>query len=86
MAFSKPIIAAASAGAIDVVENDVSGLLVPPGDPERLAHALVRLLRDASLRKRLGQRGGEIVRSRYRFDIFQSELASILEAIRIHEE
>ena len=83
MAFSKPIIAAASAGAIDVVENDVSGLLVPPGDPEKLAHALVRLLRDASLRKRLGQRGGEIVRSRYRFDIFQSELASVLEVVSI---
>jgi phosphatidyl-myo-inositol dimannoside synthase len=81
MAFSKPVIAAASAGAKDVVEDDVNGLLVPPGDPETLSRALVRLLRDASLRERLGRRAGEIVREKYRFDSFQAELVNILDAL-----
>ena len=80
MAFFKPVIAAASAGAKDVVEDDVNGLLVPPGNPEKLSRALVRLLRDASLRERLGRRAGEIVRDRYRFERFQTELMSILDA------
>jgi glycosyltransferase involved in cell wall biosynthesis len=79
MAFSKPVIAAASAGATDVVEDSVNGLLVPPGDPEKLASALVRLLCDASLRERLGRQGGSLVRERYRFDVFQRALAAILE-------
>jgi phosphatidyl-myo-inositol dimannoside synthase len=81
MAFSKPVIAAASAGAKDVVEHDVNGLLVPPGDQGRLSRALVRLLCDLSLRDRLGRRGGEIVRNRYRFEIFQTELVGILDAL-----
>jgi phosphatidyl-myo-inositol dimannoside synthase len=81
MAFSKPLVAAASAGARDVVEDDVNGLLVPPGDPQKLAHALGRLLCDVSLRDQLGRRGGEIVRTRYRFEVFRTELVSILDAV-----
>lgn len=79
MAFSKPVVAAACAGTKDVVEDDVNGLLVPPGDQAKLARALVRLLSDVSLRDRLGRRGGEIVRNRYRFEIFQTALVSILD-------
>jgi len=81
MAFSKPVIAAASAGAKDVVEDGVTGLLVPPGDQATLSHALVRLLCDVSLRDRLGRRGGEIVRNKYRFEIFQNALVSILDLV-----
>ena len=79
MAFSKPVIAAGSAGARDVVEDNVNGLLVPPGDSQKLSQALVRLLRDGSLRERLGRQGGAIVREKYRFDSFQRELAALLE-------
>lgn len=79
MAFSKPVVAAASAGARDVVEDNVNGLLVPPGDPASLAKALSGLLCDASLRERLGRQGATIVREKYRFDAFQRELATILD-------
>jgi glycosyltransferase involved in cell wall biosynthesis len=81
MAFSKPVIAAASAGAKDVVEDDVNGLLVPPGDPEKLSRALLRVFSDASLRERLGRRGGEMVRNRYRFEVFQTKLMSIIDSL-----
>jgi glycosyltransferase involved in cell wall biosynthesis len=80
MAFSKPVIAAASAGAKDVVEDEVNGLMVPAGDSEKLARALRRLLCDASLRERLGRQGAAIVREKYRFDVFQRELAAIVNA------
>lgn len=80
MAFSKPVVAAASAGARDVVEDNVNGLLVPPGNPAALARAILRLLCDASLRESLGRQGAAIVREKYRFDGFQRELAAILES------
>jgi len=42
-------------GAIeDIVKNDETGLLVPPGDDAALASALTRLVRDTELRNRLG--------------------------------
>jgi phosphatidyl-myo-inositol dimannoside synthase len=78
MACSKAVVGASSGGTTDVVEDEVSGLLVPPGNSRRLVHALARLLRDQSLRERLGCRGAEIVRRKYRFDVFQSELEGIL--------
>ena len=80
MAFSKPIIAAASGGATDVAEHDVNGLVVPPHDPDQLSQALKRLLQDSSLCERLGRRGAELVREKYRFEVFQSQLADIIEA------
>jgi phosphatidyl-myo-inositol dimannoside synthase len=78
MAFAKPIVAAAAGGSTDLVEHNVNGLLIPPCDQAALIRALDQLLRDDSLRAKLGQRGAEIVRSKYRFDLFQSQFAAIL--------
>ncbi len=48
------IVATAVNGTPEVVEDGVTGLLTPPGDPEAFASALVRLAGDADLRRRLG--------------------------------
>jgi glycosyltransferase involved in cell wall biosynthesis len=43
-------------GAIeDIISNGETGLLVPPGDIDALTAALLRLLEDAALRRRLGE-------------------------------
>lgn len=53
MAMSKPIIASRLGGLQEVVDDGVTGLLVPPGDPAALSHAMDRLLRDRELRERM---------------------------------
>jgi phosphatidyl-myo-inositol dimannoside synthase len=78
MAFSKAVIGAAAGGTIDVIEDGVNGLLVPPNDPERLAQALNRLLGDEKLCAELGRGGAEIVRQKFQFSIFKAELERIL--------
>jgi glycosyltransferase involved in cell wall biosynthesis len=78
MAFAKPIVAAASGGSTDLVQDGVNGILVPPNDQPALTAALHRLLRDDSFAKTLGRSGAEIVRRKYRFDLFQSQLATLL--------
>jgi len=57
MAFGLPIVATTAGGLPEVVEDGVTGLLVPPGDAHALAAAIMRLLRDGNLRRRLGQAG-----------------------------
>jgi colanic acid/amylovoran biosynthesis glycosyltransferase len=49
------VIASAVPGIVDVVEHEVNGLLVAPGDAAALAAALDRLLADPELAERLGQ-------------------------------
>jgi glycosyltransferase involved in cell wall biosynthesis len=55
MASGAAIVASDVAGIPQVILPEENGLLVPEKDPEALAGALVRLLRDPALRLRLGQ-------------------------------
>ncbi|HUH15533.1 MAG TPA: glycosyltransferase family 4 protein [Gaiellaceae bacterium] len=51
----RPVVGARVGGIPDVVEDGVSGLLVPPGDIAALAAALVRVLSDGGLAARLAE-------------------------------
>ena len=55
MAHGRPVVASAVGGIPEVVEDGVTGLLVPPGDVAALRAALERLLADPILRRRLGR-------------------------------
>jgi glycosyltransferase involved in cell wall biosynthesis len=48
-------------GIPDIVEDGVTGILVPPGDPGALADALVRALTEVGLAQRLGAAAGKAV-------------------------
>jgi glycosyltransferase involved in cell wall biosynthesis len=49
----RPVVGSRAGGIPDIVEDGVSGLLVPPGEPAALAEALVRVLTDPALAQRL---------------------------------
>ena len=51
----RPVIGARAGGIPDIVTDGVGGLLVPPEDPAALADALVRVLTDAELQRRLAE-------------------------------
>jgi glycosyltransferase involved in cell wall biosynthesis len=53
--FGLPTVATRVGGIPEVIEDGVTGLLVPPDDPDALAAALVRLIDDPALRLRFGQ-------------------------------
>lgn len=55
--FSKPVVVTNVGGLPEMVDEGVTGLLVPPRDERALADALVRLLRDPELRHRMGAAG-----------------------------
>lgn len=46
LAFSRPVIGSAVDGLLGIVEDDRSGLLVPPGDAKALAAAMIRFVND----------------------------------------
>ncbi len=57
MAAGCPVVASDIPGYREVVRDGVEGLLVPPGDEGGLAAAVLRLLTDEALRRRLSERG-----------------------------
>lgn len=54
-----PVVASAVGGLPEAVRDGETGLLVPARDPDALASAILRLLRDPALARELGRRGRE---------------------------
>jgi glycosyltransferase involved in cell wall biosynthesis len=69
MAAGRAIVSTSVDGCREVLEDGVTGLLVPPGDAAALADALVRVLGDPDLREGLGRRALEASR---RYDVGSS--------------
>jgi len=65
MASGLPVVATAVGAAPEMIRNGVDGLLVPPGDPDALAEALLRLLVDSEARGALGKTAREGILDRY---------------------
>jgi glycosyltransferase involved in cell wall biosynthesis len=64
-ALGKPIVATAVDGVPEILEDGRTGLLVPPGDPEALAAAVIRLLRDKSEAESLAEKARSLVPPRF---------------------
>jgi phosphatidylinositol alpha-1,6-mannosyltransferase len=78
MAHGKPVIGGAHGGAPDVIEDGVTGSLVPHGDIERLSGALESLLTDPARAMEMGVRGRNRVDAAFSFKQFQSRLSQAL--------
>ncbi len=65
-----PVVAARSGAAPEVVEDDVTGILVAPGDEKQVVSAVSGLLLVAEERKKLGAAGRKLVEGKYLFEHF----------------
>lgn len=87
---ARPLVATRVGGMVDSVENEVTGLLVPPLDPDALARAISRLLADRSTAQALGRAGRERMLGRFTLEqtvlaldtLYRSRLASDTDARR----
>jgi glycosyltransferase involved in cell wall biosynthesis len=65
MALGKAVIASRVGGLRELIEDDVNGLLVEPGNPSMIAAGLRRLLADRSFREDMGEEARRRVFSDY---------------------
>ncbi|TSD99582.1 glycosyltransferase family 1 protein [Skermania sp. ID1734] len=68
MACGRPVIASAVGGMLDTVVDGVTGCLVPPRNPDRVADAVRGLFADSSRRIGFGIAGYDRAKSRYSWD------------------
>ena len=77
MAMEVPCVATHVAGIPELIRNGIDGLLVAPSDEDGLAQAMLQLLRNAELRKRLSQSGRQRIVELFNLQRNCEELASI---------
>jgi glycosyltransferase involved in cell wall biosynthesis len=65
MAVGTPVISTSVGGPIEIIEDHVNGILVPPKDPIALGNSIISLLDNEKLREELSTRAKEIVIKRY---------------------
>jgi glycosyltransferase involved in cell wall biosynthesis len=77
MACARPIVATSAGGIPEIVEDGVNGLLVPVRDHHALAEAIIRALKDAALRQRMGDAGFARVNERFTVERMVAQTASV---------
>jgi len=81
-AYGKPVVAGNVGGAIDAVSDGETGLLVDPTDAGAVGDAIVRLLLDPALARRLGAAGAERAR-RYAWPVIVERVQAVLSEVLV---
>jgi alpha-maltose-1-phosphate synthase len=76
-AFSKPVIATNVGSFSEVIENEKTGLLIPPNDNQALQNAIIRLMSDDSLRNQIGKNGYTKMQADLSWNTVISEIVSV---------
>ena len=80
MALSRPVVASEVGGIPEMIENGVSGLLVPPNDHVALGDAIVRLLSDHPFADMIAKRGHDLVHDRFCIELMVSSIEALYDA------
>ena len=81
MALSRPVVATNVGGIPDAITDGHTGRLVPPGDAEAFAEALVELAREPALRHTMGEAAKVDYRERYTLESMAERYGSVLRAL-----
>lgn len=77
MAAGVPVIATTAGAFPEIVEDQRTGILVPPGDSKALSAAILDLLNDANKRQQIAVEGQKSARERFDISVMMRELESV---------
>jgi glycosyltransferase involved in cell wall biosynthesis len=81
MALGKPVVATNVGGIPEVVQDGLNGFLVPPGDSQALARAIIRLLKDEQLRRKMGDEARKMIDERFSAEKMVEEIQKVYEEL-----
>lgn len=81
MMASKPVIAANHGGLSEIVLNEKTGLLIPPGDAHALALALLRLVKNENERIAFGEAGRQRVVDMFSLEVQIAKVCKVYESL-----
>jgi L-malate glycosyltransferase len=81
LALARPVVATAVGGIPEVVEHEISGLLVTPGNYDDLAKACLTVMGDPTLAQGLGYAGRKRVEKAFSADVMAENVANVYRAL-----
>ncbi len=81
MAMEKPVISTNRGGPTEIVEDGVTGVLLPPKNPEVIAQAVIELTSKKKKSEEMGRRGRKEVRRRFNTDTYIAKMLNIYKKI-----
>ncbi|MEK7730445.1 MAG: glycosyltransferase family 4 protein, partial [Planctomycetota bacterium] len=81
LAYGLAVVATRVGAVPEVIDDRLHGLLVPPGDPGQLAHAMRELATDEELREAMSRAGRDLVRRRFNVARFRKDLVSLYDSL-----
>ena len=78
-----PVVATRVGGVVDIIDDGINGLLVPAGDAEVMAKAVIRIFQDLSFSERLAENALERIKENYTLErMVRATLQVYEEALR----
>jgi glycosyltransferase involved in cell wall biosynthesis len=81
MAMGKAVICSRTQGQVDLVQEGVTGLYVPPGDPAALRDAILKLWNTPELAAQMGRNARSVVEEGFTLDQFVGDMKNIVQAV-----
>jgi glycosyltransferase involved in cell wall biosynthesis len=81
MAAATPVVGTALGGPLEIIQDGVTGLLIPPGDPAAVAGAIVELARDPERARALGRAGRAWVQGRFGIEKYTTDIEGLFGSV-----
>lgn len=78
MAMGKPVIGVNSGGVKEIIQHGVTGFLVPPGSPEKIAENIIRLFENPDLLNKLGTNAKSYIKDNFAMQKYIENMENIL--------
>ncbi len=77
MSLGKPIVASRIGGLAEIIQHEVNGVHVFPGDPSSIAWGVNRVLEDPDFARRIGENARKIVKTKYEWNIIAEKTIEV---------
>lgn len=84
--FKKPVVVTNVGSIPEIVDNNITGFVVPPRDPEKLAEAIIKLMQDENLRKKMGENGYLKLKTELSFNEIARKTTNVYRALLAKKE
>ncbi|MGM0588473.1 MAG: glycosyltransferase family 4 protein [Bacteroidota bacterium] len=82
MAMGKPVICSRTEGQVDIIEDGVTGLFVPQGDPKALREAILELWNDPERAQAMGRAARTFIESGHTMEQFVASITNEVQKVK----